>query len=165
MLWPAVLTARCRPSLYAQLVTLSGRVRNQRDAVPRWAIQRLEEGQADALGQLLAYGNPSEDELLVDGGEECVAHLDTEVARLNEQRQQCGAAQHRVGVSVAAVQQALDDVTRAKQQLSVVNTLPVTTIDSAIATTDKENASAEPQSGWRRILQLQMMPPSKWACV
>jgi hypothetical protein len=149
--------------LRAQLVTLSSRVRNQRDAVPRWAIQRLEEGHADALGRLLAYGNPSEDELLVDGGDKCVTALMTELGSLSEQRRHCGAAQLRVGVSVAAVQQTFDDVTRAKQQLSVVNTLPVTTIDSAIAIADKEKASAEPQSSWRRIVQLQMMPPVKRA--
>jgi len=146
-------------------VALSSRVRNQRNAVPRWAIQRLEEGQADALGQLLAHGNPSGDEFLVDGGEECVTALTTEFGGLNEQRQQGEAAQNRVGVSVATMQQALDDVTRLKQQISVTNTLPVTTIDSAISTTDKENASAEPQSSWQRIVQLRMMPPIKRARV
>lgn len=156
-------TDRRSPS--AQLVSLSGKVREQRDAVPRWAVQRLEEGQASVLGQLLALGNASDDDLVAAGGEERAAALTTEVALLNEQRQLWEETQQRMGTSATSVQQALDDATRAQQQVAAAKSLPATSIDAAIASAGKENAAAKAPSRWRRNVQLQMMPPTKRACV
>ncbi len=130
-------------------MALSGQVREQRDAVPRWAVQRLEESQAGALSQLLALGDVPDEELLsgTSGGESAqvaagsstaltaataLAALNCELAQLSAERPLWAEAQQRMGDSAAGVQAALDGASLAQQQLAAAKSLPVSSVDAAV---------------------------------
>ena len=133
--------------------------------VPHWAIQRLEESQTEALGRLLEYANGSDDDSRINGGDDVLGALTTEVSALSHQRQQSTATQQRMCQAAVALQYALDDATRAQEQVGLVKSLPASSIDSVIASAERENEDQVGQRTWRRNLQLQMLPPAKRACV
>ncbi|EOD18836.1 hypothetical protein EMIHUDRAFT_209437 [Emiliania huxleyi CCMP1516] len=156
--YPHFALTTCRPS--TQAAALSARVGEQRRAVPAWAVQRLEEGQASELSQLLALGNAT-DEALLGGG---IGDATLVAPSLLEERSRCEAARDRAGGSALAVDKALEDAVRLQQQLSAALALPVTSVDEAIAGKENEGGG-KTISAVQRGLQLQKLPPAKRARV
>ena len=156
--YPHFALTTCRPS--TQAAALSARVGEQRRAVPARAVQRLEEGQASELSQLLALGNAT-DEALLGGG---IGDVTLVAPSLLEERSRCEAARDRAGGSALAVDKALEDAVRLQQQLSAALALPVTSVDEAIAGKENEGGG-KTISAVQRGLQLQKLPPAKRARV
>uniref|UniRef100_A0A7S3S231 Uncharacterized protein n=1 Tax=Emiliania huxleyi TaxID=2903 RepID=A0A7S3S231_EMIHU len=156
----AALKARV-VELEEQAAALSARVGEQRRAVPAWAVQRLEEGQASELSQLLALGNATDEALLGGGGGGDATLV---APSLLEERSRCEAARDRAGGSALAVDKALEDAVRLQQQLSAALALPVTSVDEAIAGKENEGGG-KTISAVQRGLQLQKLPPAKRARV
>lgn len=157
--YPHFALTTCRPS--TQAAALSARVGEQRRAVPAWAVQRLEEGQASELSQLLALGNATDEALLGGGGGGDATLV---APSLLEERSRCEAARDRAGGSALAVDKALEDAVRLQQQLSAALALPVTSVDEAIAGKENEGGG-KTISAVQRGLQLQKLPPAKRARV